>query len=331
MKFRTFIKKFDIFPKYSVDVRRKTSIGGVIAIFAFISMFLLVFIRFSVNLNSPKQQKFVIISRKLPLKDGNVIDIEHLPTMNIHFDILMQHINCMFLSVDVIDRIKESDEAITMKIRKESIDSNGNPILKEQGEIRKNENYSLNDITNESCRIHGTLKVLQSEGTIQITPYLGEDKRYNEDEEQNETKYKQEILDNLNMSHTIRHFSVGLPAIHDMYQLDNHTEIQEKQGRMNMLYYTRIIPRGPDFKFYSFGSSFYQNYRTKKSTKYPGVFINYVVSVIGIEDAKSTYSIDTISEMMSILGGVFAIFTFLDEFSDKLLYGDDDYLPLGMI
>ena len=126
----SFIKKWDIFPKFDDDVRQRTSMGGFTAIISIITMVVLFSIRFSYYISSPPAQKFVVYTPELPFKTGRVIDPDHLPKMDINFDITTHKVPCSYLHVDVYDNIKESDESIESRIKMDRLDQNGRPINK---------------------------------------------------------------------------------------------------------------------------------------------------------------------------------------------------------
>ncbi|EAX97147.1 MGC83277 protein, putative [Trichomonas vaginalis G3] len=352
-------------------MRSRTNSGGIIAVLSVISMVILFILRFQAWTNSPLTQKFVVNTPQLPFINNRIIDTEHLPKMDINFDIMMKHIPCSYLHVDVIDNIKESDESYEGHVRMERFDEKGNPILKKSypknssvtkdpgycgncygqksgccntcKEVRKafkannrppppiihiqqcvDEGYKeeLIAMKGEACRVHGTLTVHRAPGTFHVAPgesynINGEHDHYYEDLGIN--------IDEMNFSHTINHFSIGMPTANSYYPLDGHTEIQQKTGRMKMIYFLRAVPINLDGRVFSFGASSYQNYRGSNSTKYPGVFFSYDVSLIGIVSSQNSSLMDLVTELMSILGGVFAIATFLDMLSYRLY--PDDYLP----
>ena len=126
----SFIKKWDIFPKFGDDVRQRTSMGGLIAIFAIISMVSLFTIRFNAWTSTPPLQKFVVNTPELPFSTGRIIDPDHLPKMDISFDITTLKVPCSYLHVDVYDNIKESDESLESRIKMFRMDEKGNPINK---------------------------------------------------------------------------------------------------------------------------------------------------------------------------------------------------------
>ena len=355
----SFIKKWDVFPKFTDDVRQKTSNGGLIAIFSIISMIFLFAIRFKVWSTSAPLQKFVVNTPELPFSTGRIIDPDHLPKMDINFDITTLHVPCSYLHVDVYDNIKESDESIESRVKMVRLDEKGNQINKKaypknneippkpEGycgscygmkagccntckEVRRafkakskplppiatiqqciDEGYleELKAMANESCRIHGTLTVHRSPGTFHIAP--GDCHEAGE----GHTHYYENIgvdIANLNLSHVINHLSIGSTPEGSFNPLDKHVELQEKQGKMKMYYYLRIVPIGDDGKTFQFGASSYQNYRGQASKKYPGIYFSYDVSPIGVTTAPKESFMDLVTELMSILGGIFAIATFID-------------------
>ena len=219
-----------------------------------------------------------------------------------------------------------------------NLDINNNPIFRENSkntifDENITKNITLADVTNESCRLFGTLRVHASEGTIQIIPHFFTDTNYIEYNDEDATipvaKNFDFSLDEINFSHRINHFHVGMPDV-DIYpsNMDNHSEIQLKKGKLKMLYFVKIIPRGNDFRLFSYGMSCAQSFRRKESRKYPGIFIHYNMFPIGIEDVSRHNLIQGVTEIMSILGGLYAIITYSEAIYDRYVqYNSEEYLP----
>jgi hypothetical protein len=312
-------------------------------------------LRFSAWSAAPLKQKFIVNTPQLPFSTGRIIDPDHLPKMDINFDVTTHNVPCSYLHVDVYDNIKESDDSIESRVKMVRLDKSGNVINKKaypKNQAKPKEGYcgscygmksgccntctdvrkafkakakplppiatikqcvddeyinELKTMINESCRIHGTLTVHRSPGTFHIAP--------GDCHEEGHDHYYEDIgvnMDTLNMSHTINHLSFGAPLPNSFNSLDKHREYQVKKGRMKMFYYLRVVPVGDDGKSFQFGASSYQNYRGNGSKKYPGVFFSYDVSPIGVTNVPKEPLMDLITEMMSILGGIFAIATFVD-------------------
>jgi hypothetical protein len=272
--------------------------------------------------------------------------------MDINFDILMRRMPCSYLHIDVIDVIKEVDDSVQGRVRMERFNSSGErihdkPHPKSEApppagycgscysmrggccntckEVRQafkarhkplppiatieqctREGYAdlLKGMANESCRVFGALAVHQYPGTFHVAPGGHE----------HTDAYERLGLDvgAFNLSHTVNHFSIGLPHDRGFFPLDGTTQIQQKEGRLNMYYFVRAVPLGLRTRKFSIGATAYQNYRGNHSTKFPGVFFSYDISPISVVEESRRSVVEFLVEISAILGGVFAIATFID-------------------
>jgi hypothetical protein len=125
---KSAIQLFDFYPKFSDDVRHKTSTGGLIAILSFVIMVFLFYQRFTSWVSRSPTQEFIVDTPPLPFSSGRRVDPNRLPKVDINFDILMMHMPCSYLHIDVIDVIKEVDESVQGRVRMERFNSNGEII-----------------------------------------------------------------------------------------------------------------------------------------------------------------------------------------------------------
>jgi hypothetical protein len=283
--------------------------------------------------------------------------------MDINFDILLHHLPCSYLHIDVIDVIKESDDTAQGRVRMERFDIDGHPVLEKphpEVEATPPDNYCgscyslkpgccntckdvrrafkekhrplppiatieqcareglvdwLKAMVNESCRVHGSLAVHLHPGTFHVAP--------GESQEADSSSYEKLGVDIglLNLSHTINHFSIGLPQRNGHYPLDGTKQIQEKEGKLKMYYFVRAVPIGTGAKHFSIGVSSYQNYRGNLSKKFPGIFFAYDISPISVVEQSDRPVMEFFVEISAILGGVFAIATFLDAIAFRCCSG----------
>jgi hypothetical protein len=115
-----------------------------------------------------------------------------------------------------------------------------------------------------------------------------------------------------NLTHTINHFSLGLPQKRGHFPLDGTQMVQSKKGRLKMFYFVRAVPIGKGGRQFSIGASSYQNYRGKTSLKFPGIFFSYDISPIYVLQRPEVSTMEFLVEVSAILGGIFAISTFID-------------------
>jgi hypothetical protein len=286
--------------------------------------------------------------------------------MDINFDILMHHLPCSYLHIDVIDIIKESDDTVQGRVRMERFDEAGNPISEKPHpekevtpppdycgscyslkpgccntckDVRRafkekhrplppiatieqctREGYTdwLKSMVNESCRVHGSLSVHLHPGTFHVAP--GDAQEAGSGHADAYEKLGVDI-GMLNLSHTINHFSLGLPQRNGHYPLDGTKQIQAREGRLKMYYYVRAVPVGSGAKYFSIGVSSYQNYRGNLSTKFPGIFFAYDISPISVVEEYERSIMEFFVEVSAILGGVFAIATFIDAIAFRCFSG----------
>jgi hypothetical protein len=157
---------------------------------------------------------------------------------------------------------------------------------------------------NESCRVFGALAVHQYPGTFHVAP----------GDHEHSDAYERLGIDpgSFNLSHKVNHFSLGLPHDSGFFPLDGTTQIQQKEGRLKMYYFVRAVPLGLGTRKFSIGVTAYQNYRGNHSTKFPGVFFSYDISPISVVEESRRSVVEFLVEISAILGGVFAIATFID-------------------
>jgi hypothetical protein len=369
MPMKPFIQSFDFFPKFSDDVRQKTSSGGVIAVLSLIVMGFLSYERFMAWMTRPPTQRFVVDTQPLPLSSGRKLDPNRLPKMDINFDILMLHMPCSYLHIDVIDVIKEVDESVQGRVRMSRFAPNGDPINEKPHpkedppplpgycgscysvrsgccntckEVRAafkaahrplppiatieqcaHEGYidALKAMVNESCRVHGSLAVHQHPGTFHLAP--GDSYSSKQGKEDAYDKLGVDI-GSFNMSHRINHFSIGLQQAKGYYPLDGTQQTQAKVGRLKQYYFVRAVPIGIGSRHFSIGVSSYQNYRGNHTAKFPGVYFSYDVSPITVVEVSDLSFVNFLVEISAILGGVFAIATFLDAMLSKCLITEQE-------
>lgn len=124
-----FLARFDFYPKFDDGIRQRTASGGILAIISFLTMVILFYLRFDAWISSPPVQRFIVDTPQLPFSEGRRVDPTRLPKMDINFDIFMKHLPCSYLSIDIIDSIKETDNSVEGRVRMERFDSLGNPIF----------------------------------------------------------------------------------------------------------------------------------------------------------------------------------------------------------
>jgi len=284
--------------------------------------------------------------------------------MDINFDIFMLRMPCSYLHIDVIDVIKEVDESVQCRVRMERFTPEGEPISEKphpKHEAAPPENYCgscyslqpgccntckevrqafkakrkplppiatieqcareeefIKSMMNESCRLYGSLSVHQHPGTFHVAPGDHEDAK----------AYEKLGIDVglFNLSHKINHFSIGLPQDRGYFPLDGTQQIQKKERRLKMYYFVRAVPLGVGGRKFSIGATSYQNYRGNASTKFPGVFFAYDISPISVVEESRRSVVEFLVEMSAILGGVFAIATFVDAMAFRCI-PDTQNLP----
>ena len=123
-----FLAEFDFYPKFSDDVRQRTKSGGILAIISFVTLILLLSLRLNSWMHAPPVQRFVVDTPDLPFINGRRIDAGHLPKMEVNFDVLLHHVPCPYVSLDVVDVLKERDSTVQGRVRMQRFDASGAPI-----------------------------------------------------------------------------------------------------------------------------------------------------------------------------------------------------------
>jgi hypothetical protein len=165
--------------------------------------------------------------------------------------------------------------------------------------------------------VHGSLAVHQHPGTFHVAP--GDS--YSSKNGHADAYAKLGVdIGSFNLSHKINHFSIGLAQTKGYFPLDGTAQVQAKEGRLKQYYFVRAVPIGIGGRQFSIGVSSYQNYRGNHTTKFPGVYFSYDVSPITVVEVADLSFVNFLVEISAILGGVFAIATFLDAILSKCLF-----------
>ncbi|OHS94509.1 hypothetical protein TRFO_11154 [Tritrichomonas foetus] len=374
-RLRKFIKRLDLYPKISVDVRKKTPFGGIVAILSFFSIITIFYFIIRNVIFAPPIQKFFVNTNLIPTTFDRKINESAIPKMRINFDISLFHLPCALTRLEILDINKESISNFDGKVRMQRYNSAGQPIFekyypkneipesgycgpcyslkqgccntcKEVRELFKSHskpmpaiatieqcsrgNYTnlISSMINESCRIHGTVTVKQHPGHIVISPGYAIS---NEDSPNQKSSIYDELnlnLDEFNLSHQIHHFGFGTGMNERHATLDGNLEIQHFQGRMKMYYYLRIVPIGTDGVSFAYGSSSMLRYRNENTTQLPSIFFNYDISPIAVIKERNINYSKFIAQLTSVIGGIFALATFIDSFTNLFLnFVDDETLP----
>lgn len=171
---------------------------------------------------------------------------------------------------------------------------------------------NISKMLNESCRVHASITVKQHPGYI----YMGPGKFL-----KNSTIYKKlnYNFNELNISHSINHFSFGSQLYEKHSALDGKKEIQMSKGKMKVFYFLNIIPIGTDSVHFTFSSSSFRNYRNQNSTSTSSILFKYDISPISVIDESNFKIGDFMSQIIVIIGGIYAIATFIDLFTSRML------------
>ncbi|OHS96545.1 hypothetical protein TRFO_09944 [Tritrichomonas foetus] len=180
----------------------------------------------------------------------------------------------------------------------------------------------LKKMKGESCRIYGSVSVHEHPGTLHVTP--GDSL-----EEDSASEIFEKIgfdISSLNISHRINTFNFGkmktIQSSGRHQPLNNYQMVQEQTGRLKSYYFLRVVPLGQNHDGYSIGVSMYKNYRKNTSRKVPGIFFNYDISPISVNKGTRQSTMEFLVEISAILGGVFALFSFVDAIANKIVADD---------
>lgn len=125
VSYNMFLANFDFYPKFSDDLRQRTRSGGALAIGAFALMLGLFYVRMQAWLETPLSQRFIVDAPALPFRNGRHIDVEMLPKMAINFDVFLTHVPCSYVSVQVMDLVKDYDTTAEGRIHMNRFDASG--------------------------------------------------------------------------------------------------------------------------------------------------------------------------------------------------------------
>ena len=171
------------------------------------------------------------------------------------------------------------------------------------------------EIREESCRIHGSVIVKQQPGYFIIRPGSPNDyivDKISSNKINNIYESLNFSVNHINMTHHIHRFGFGMRINEKHSPLDGNFEVQAFEGRMKMRYYLRIVPIGTDGVSFTYSSSSIQTYRGENTTQPPIILFSYDISPIVVVWESNYSIIEIIVQLTSIIGGVFALATFVD-------------------
>lgn len=346
-EFQRFVARFDLYPKLSIEIRKKTSIGGLIAIMSLIIISMLLYFQIDLLITSVPT-KFVLKTDLIPRTQSGKLDFNLIPKMRISFDITFFHIPCAFMNINILDSFKDPVSYFDAKIRFQRYDFKNQPIydyftptnekpsknycgpcysLKDgccntcqevrnlfesrsmmlpalaslEQCIKDDFSFKVKDILSEKCRVHGSVTVQQHPGYV----YFGHDVSLFT----NSTMFK---FAQFNMSHHIHKFAFGGRTYKSKSSLNDMITLQNKVGKMKTNYFIHIVPIGLDNCMYSFSATSVKSYRDLNSTKRPEALFKYDIAPFAAIHEKKLSGKQFLSQTFSIIGGIYAIFTFMD-------------------
>ena len=340
---------FDIFPKFNEEYSHRTTSSGVITMICLSFMFILAGFQFIQYLIiSP--QRLSVDQTPLPVKGNNVLDIENLPKLEIHFDIILHSMPCAFVNFGVLTEHKEENDNYFARVKLKRY-SKDDVYIKDQEQKTQpaqgcgscygmksgccNTCKEVKDAfkekgrvmppasTIEQCRNQGieyyTIKdeKCRINGTIIVPPDAGSFFISPADSYGERQKFIADYLsmgvtlDDFNLSHTIKSLYVG--NTRSFSSIKNLTKIQKRHSRYKGMYFIRAIKnRKPHFYNYITSVTHYDRYREGQSAKFPGLYFHYKVSPIVVEYKRDVSFLHFLVELMAILGGVFALGSLID-------------------
>jgi hypothetical protein len=345
------LEDFDIFPKLRDDYRSTSTHSGVLTVVSVLIMgYLFLSQSFSFFLTPPKQRLRVDESR-FPTIDGTILDFEHLPRVQIHFDLTLPSLPCAFVNFGVIDNFKDLHDDAFSKVKLKRIEQNGAIIHRKQEPVVKVSECgscygaaqgccnSCKDVkrafkakgkvppplyTLEQCR--GRLEQYQSikneqcriYGTVVVPPISGIFYIAPGDSYGARSKHVADYLamnltiDDFNLTHKIASFFVGAKDA-QKGALDGVRKVQKQHGRIKVVYFVRAMREGSSYgDLYRTTVTQYERYREGNSSKFPGIFFHYDVSPIVVEYKRDVSVLHFLVQLMAILGGVYSIALLLD-------------------
>jgi hypothetical protein len=344
------LEDFDIFPKLRDDYRSTSTNSGVLTVVSVLIMgYLFLSQSFSFFLTAPKQRLRVDESR-FPTIDGSILDLDHLPRVQIHFDLTLPSLPCAFVNFGVIDSFKDLHDDAFSKVKLKRLDQKGIVIHSKQEPLVKVADCgscygaaqgccnSCKDVkrafkakgkvppplyTIDQCR--GKLEQYQAikneqcriYGTVVVPPISGIFYIAPGDSYGVRSKHIADYLamnltiDDFNMSHKIASFFVGGKESQKGV-LDGVSKTQKQFGRLKVVYFVRAMREGLGNDVYRTTVSQYERYREGNSSKFPGIFFHYDVSPVVVEYKRDMSVLHFLVQLMAILGGIYSIASLLD-------------------
>ena len=325
-------KSFDIFQKIVIDNEFKSSLTGAFLSISFMLLTIFLLIKETCNYFTPFIVKDSLVQNSLSRTDSSV---------NLHLKVKFYDSPCPILSLDLENLIGTHIMNIRESVKFSRYSKKTNELIKDEYlpyKIDLLEN-SLNE--GESCIVNSLVKIHKSPGDLHFSFHA-----FREVYDTLKEKHKNsDIIKKLNLSHKILKFSFledtyrekirnnfsynASPELKEYFkQLTNPEKIKfpdfenKELQVLNYEYYLKLIPH--IFYIESTDESiltymYTVSYKTKElnveDEEMPLLMINYDFSPITMKfTLKNKSFLHTLTNICAIVGGVFVIFSILNNF-----------------
>jgi hypothetical protein len=345
------IERFDIFPKLREDYSRRSGRSGIITVLCVLLMSYLFVSQCTAFFLTPPKQRLRVDDSPFPTDEHSVLDVDRLPKMEIHFEILLPSLPCPFVNFGIIDGFKESHDNAFARVKLRRLDRQ-NRLIDTNWESKPyavscGSCYGASGGCCNSCKeVRRAFKargrappplsmidqcrgseieyqMIKDEqcrvsGTVVAPPiastlYIAPGDTYG--------ARKRHVADYLAMNLTINDFNLS-HSISSVFigetdpgerAIGNDMVSQEEIGRLKAAYYIRTIrEKTRGGELYRTTASKYVRYRQGRTEKFPGIFFLYDVSPVIVEYKRDVSVLHFLVNLMAILGGIYSVGTFLD-------------------
>ena len=311
----SFLKRFNFFPKFTVDnISKPTLLGSILSLSAMSIMFFLMYEQFHEYVNPTIVKETIILH-----------DQDQNTKIALNLQMLFLHMPCDILSVDQEDDLGNHYKDIHSTLIKHRFTKNHTVVI-EDDELKPEE--IINEVEgDEQCQLSGHIDIQKVPGNIHISNHAFRH------EWENLKVVEAKVFPRMTLSHETEILNFGnYSTIHHIlrrFGISEHTEFNRGKKlpkfitntKKNFDYFLKIIPyqfvdeeRDDTTVGYQYSLNFRERPFIDDNHKMHIVKINYSFSPVAMRiTRKKKYISHFLGHVCAIIGGIFVIFGLINK------------------